>query len=133
MDGLCEMRACDHRSPTTAYGLTRFACRAAVFVHVDAMQDKKTRSVCVRAIGVLAVLPNGPATPAVGHVPASSERSSGESHAARQPASITTPVLSLLTMATKLTTRSGLQVQPLHTATHKTLPRAAAVACAGSR
>jgi len=38
VDGLCEVRACDHRSPTTAYGLTRFACRAAVFVGVDAMQ-----------------------------------------------------------------------------------------------
>ena len=39
----------------------------------------------------------------------------------------------LLTMAMKLATRTGLQLQPLQTATHKTPPRAAAVTRAGSR
>ena len=46
VDGLCEVRASDHRSPTTAYGLTRFACRTAVSVVVPAMQDKNRRNGC---------------------------------------------------------------------------------------
>ncbi len=46
VDGLCEVRASDHCSPTTAYGLTRFACRTAVLVGVDAMQDENKRGGC---------------------------------------------------------------------------------------
>ena len=52
--GLCEVRACDHRSPTTAYGLTRFACRAAVFVGVDTC---KTRTSTARPSERPACLP----------------------------------------------------------------------------
>ena len=133
MDGLCEVRACDHRSPTTAYGLTRFACRAAVFVGVDAMQDKKKCSASVREIDLLADLRNGPAPPAAGHGPAPSGRSPEKSDAARHPVLDHDTRPCPLTMAIKLATRSGQQLQPLHTATHKTPPRAAAVARAGSR
>ncbi len=133
MDGLCEVRACDHRSSTTAYGLTRFACRAAVFVGVDAMQDRTKCTASVCTTGVLSVLPKGPAPLAAGHGPAPSGRSPEESGAARQPAPDHDARPCLLTMAMKLATRSGLQLQPLLTATHKTPPRAAAVARAGSR
>ena len=86
VDGLCEVRACDHRSPTTVYGLTRFACRAAFFVGVDALQDKNKCSASVCTTGVLSVLPKGPAPPAAGHGPAPSGRSPEKSGAARQPA-----------------------------------------------
>ena len=132
MDGLCEVRACDHRSPTTAYGLTRFACRAAVFVCVDAMQGKNKGSASVSATDVLAALPKGSAPPAAGHGPAPSGRSPEESGAARQLVLDHDSRPCFVTLATKLATRSGLQLQPLHTATHKTPPRAAAVALAGS-
>ena len=93
VDGLCEVRACDHRSPTTAYGLTRFACRAAVFVGVDAMQDKNKCSASVREIDFLADLPKGPAPPAAGMGPR--PRGGARKRAVRPdtPSSITTPVL----------------------------------------
>ena len=93
MDGLCEVRACDHRSPTFAYGLTRFACRAAAFVAVDAMQNKNKCSASVREIDLLADLRKGPTPPAAGMGPR--PRGGAQKRAVRpdNPSSITTPVL----------------------------------------
>ena len=55
--------------PITAYGLTRFACREAVFVGGHAMQDKNQRDGCTGAICVLTPSSTGPASPAAGHGP----------------------------------------------------------------
>jgi hypothetical protein len=93
VDGLCEVRACDHRSPTFAYGLTRFACRAAVFVGVDAMQDKSKRCAYVCETGVLAVCPKAQRLQLRGMGPR--PRGGAQKRAVRpdNPSSITTPVL----------------------------------------
>jgi len=119
VDCHCEARACDHYSPTTAAGLTRFGCRTAVFVGVDAMQDKNKRSASVSTTDVLGALHKGCAPPAAG--PAPLGRSPEESGAARQRVFDHDSRPCLLTLATKLATRSRWQLQPLHTETHKTV------------
>ena len=75
----------DHRSPTTAYGLTHSACRAAVYVGVGAMQDRKQAAASAGGSRVLTRLSTGPAPPTSGHVPAPSGQSPEESGAARRP------------------------------------------------
>ena len=44
VDGLCEVRACDHRSPTFAYGLTRFACQTAIEEEIQQSAAKSLKA-----------------------------------------------------------------------------------------
>jgi len=136
----------DHCSPATAYGLTRCACRTAFFVGAGAGQSKP-KALLLTGPSRSLRLSSGPTSQAAWHGPAPSGPSPKESGADRQrhvgqPAagrrarargSLHARSSCLSMTARKAATRSGLQLQPLHIATHNTPPRAAADARAGLR